>query len=161
MRSMITVLVVASLLGVGCSAGGGADAPEIDAATAAQLQARAFQRACMDVICPGAPIYAPESTSEAIRQAIVTQFTDEVQYLSDAELEPRTGRDGRFSDGATMITVERARSTGRDDVAGVDVAISKGFRDFTARTYLFLWKNNQWVDTSPDAVDVTVTSSVS
>ncbi|MFC2177131.1 hypothetical protein ACFLRH_01810 [Actinomycetota bacterium] len=162
MRGIIAVLVVATLFGASCSKDGPSEAaPEIDDSTAAQLQARAFQRACLDVICPGAPIYAPDSTPDAVRQAIVGQFTDEVQYLSDSELEQRTAADGRFSDGATMIAVEGIRSTGRDDVKSVNVGISKGYRDFTGRTYLFLWNDTQWVDTSSDAVDVTVTSSVS
>lgn len=162
MRGIIGVLVVASLLGAGCSQDGTSEsAPEIGDSTAAQLQARAFQRACLDMICPGAPIYAPDSTPEAVRQAIVGQFTDEVQYLSDAELEQLTAPDGRFSDSATMIAVEGVRSTGRDDVKSVNVGISKGYRDLTGRTYLFLWNDTEWVDTTPDAVNVTVTSSVS
>jgi hypothetical protein len=161
-KRIIAALVVASLLGAGCSSDGNSEsAPEIDDSAAAQLQARAFQRACLDVICAGAPIYAPDSTPELVRQAILTQFTDEAQYLSDAELEQRTSPDGRFSDGATMIAVESVRSTERADVKSVDVGISKGFRDITGRTYLFLWNDGQWVDTSPDAVNVTVTSSVS
>jgi hypothetical protein len=161
-RGIIAVLVAASLLGAGCSNDGAAEAaPEIDDSTAAQLQARAFQRACLDVICPGAPIYAPDSTPDVVRQAIVNQFTDEVQYLSDSELEQLTNSNGRFSDGATMISVESVRSTERDDTVSVNVGISKGYRDFTGRTYLFVWKDNQWADTSPDAVNVTVTSSVS
>ena len=41
-----------------------------------------------------------------VRQAIANQFTGEVQYLSDSELEQRTDSNGRFSDGATMISVE-------------------------------------------------------
>ena len=96
-----------------------------------------------------------------VRQAIANQFTGEVQYLSDSELEQRTDSNGRLSDGATMISVESVRSTERDDTVGVNVGISKGYRDFTGRTYLFVWENNQWVDTSPDAVNVNVTSSVS
>jgi hypothetical protein len=158
----IAVLVAASLLWVGCSRDGTAEAaPEIDDATAAQLQARAFQRACLDVICPGAPIYAPDTTPDVVRQAIINQFTDEVQYLSESELEQLTDSNGRFHDGATMISVESVRSTERDDTVGVNVGISKGYRDYTGRTYLFVWTNNKWIDTSPDAVNVTVTSSVS
>lgn len=160
MKCTIAVLVVALLLGAGCS-GDSDSTPEFDDSTAARLQARAFQRACLDVICAGAAIYAPDSTPEVVRQAIIAQFTDEVQYLSDSELEQRTAPDGRFSDAGTKIAVESVRSTGRSDVKSVDVGISKGFRDFTGRTYLFLWNGNQWVDTSPDAVNVTVTSSVS
>lgn len=162
MRRIMAVLAAASLLGAGCSLDGANEpAPEIDDSTAAQLQARAFQRACLDVICPGAPIYAPDTTPDTIKQAIVNQFTDEVQYLSNPELEQRTDSNGRFSDGAVMISVERVHSTERDDTVGVNVGISRGYRDFTGRTYLFVWKDNQWVDTSADAVNVTVTSSVS
>ena len=162
MRPIIALLVVASLLLVGCSTTDEAEpVPDVNASTAAELQARAFQRACQDVICAGAPIYAPDSTPEAVRAAIVAQFTDEVQYLSESEIEQRTSPDGRFSDGATLISVEGVQSTGRDDVKSVNVGISKGYRDFNGRTYLFLWNGDQWSDTSPDAVDVTVTSSVS
>jgi hypothetical protein len=49
-RGIVAMLVVASLLGAGCSRGGASGAaPEIDDLTAAQLQARAFQRACLEV----------------------------------------------------------------------------------------------------------------
>lgn len=162
MRATIVLLVAALLLVAGCSTDGDSEsAPPIDEPTAAQLQARAFQRACMDVLCAGAPIYAPDSTPETVREAIAAQFTDEVQYLNESELEQRTSPDGRFSDGATLISVESVQSTGRDDVKSVNVGISKGFRNFNGRTYLFLWSNSQWADTSPDAVSVTVTSSVS
>jgi hypothetical protein len=161
MKSVVAVLVAVVLFGSGCSQDSDATPPRIDDTTAAQLQARAFQRACIDVICAGAPIYARDSTSDAVRDAIAAQFTDEVQYLSDSQLEQRTDTDGRFPDGATLISVESVRSTSRADVKRVDVGISKGYRDYNGRTYLFVWKDDEWTDTSPDAVDVTVTSSVS
>lgn len=162
MRSIVSLLVVASLLMVGCSTSGSSHpAPNIDASSAAELQARAFQRACQDVICAGAPIYAPDSTPEPVREAIVAQFTDEVEYLSESEVEQRTSPEGRFLDGATLISVESVQSTERDDVKSVSVGISKGYRDFNGRTYLFLWKDNEWINTSPDAVNVTVTTSMS
>lgn len=50
--------------------------------------------------------------------------------------------------------------TEQDNVTGVNVSISKGYRDFNGRTYLFLWTGTEWADASPDAVSVTVTSSV-
>ena len=131
MRATIGFLVVALLLVAGCSTNGDSEAaPDVDALTTAQLQARAFQRACLDVICAGAPIYAPDLTPETVREAIVAQFTDEVQYLKESEIEQLTLPDGRFSDGATLISVESVQSTGRDDVKSVNVAISKGYRDF-------------------------------
>jgi len=161
-RATVGLLVVVSLCLAGCSANDDSEpVPDVDASAAVELQARAFQRACQDVICAGAPIYAPDSTPEAVREAIVAQFTDEVQYLNELEIEKRTSSEGRFSNGATMITVESVQSTGRDDVKSVNVAISKGYGDFNGRTYLFLWNGSKWVDTSPDAVNVTVTSSVS
>ena len=162
MRAILGLLAVASLLVVGCSTSDESQpAPNVDASTAAELQARAFERACQDVICAGAPIYALDSTPQPVRAAIVAQFTDEVQYLSEPEIEERTSPDGRFSDGATLIRVDTVESTGRADVKSVNVGISKGYRDINGRTYLFLWRGGQWVDTSPDAVNVTVTSSVS
>jgi hypothetical protein len=159
MRAIIGLLVVASLLVAGCSTNDDSQpAPDVDASA---LQGRAFQRACKDVICAGAPIYAPDSTAEAVREAIVAQFTDEVQYLNELEIEQRTSPNGRFSDGATLISVESVHSTERDDVKSINVWISKGHRDFNGRTYLFLWNGTHWADTSPDAVNVTVTSSLS
>jgi hypothetical protein len=161
MRAVVGLLVVV-LLVAGCSNGDTPEsAPDVDASTEAELQARAFQRACQEVICAGAPIYAPDSTPEAIRLAIVAQFTDEVQYLSELEIEQRTSPEGRFSDGATLISVDSVQSTGRADVKSVNVGISRGYRDFNGRTYLFLWSGSRWTNTSPDAVNVTVTSSVS
>ena len=162
MRSIIGLLVVVSLLVVGCTNGDESQsAPDVDASTEPELQARAFQRAYQDVICTGAPIYAPDSTPQAVRAAIVAQFTDEVQYLSESEIAQRTSPEGRFSDGATLIRVDSVESTERADVKSVDVGISKGHLDFNGRTYLFLWSGDRWGDTSPDAVNVTVTSSVS
>lgn len=155
-------LLVATLLVAGCSTTDESrPVPDVEASTAVELQSRAFQRACQDVLCAGAPIYAPGSTPEPVRNAIVAQFTDEVEYLNDSEIEERTSSEGRFFDGATLISVESVRSTAREDVKGVDVGVSRGYRDFNGRTYLFLWSGGQWVDTSPDAVNVTVTSSVS
>ena len=85
MRATIGFLVVALLLVAGCSTNGDSEAaPDVDALTTAQLQARAFQRACLDVICADAPIYAPDSTPETVREAIVAQFTDEVQYVKES-----------------------------------------------------------------------------
>ncbi len=134
--------------------------PSIDAPTSAEIEARAFMRACRDVICAGAPIFAPDSTSDSVRQAII-QFTDEVEYLSRSQVEEMYSSEGRFEDGATLIGVGRVVGTEREDVRGVNVSVSRGFNDSVRRTYLFLWDGKEWVDTSPDAVDVTVTSSVS
>lgn len=162
MRSIIGRLVVVSLLVVGCSKGDVSEsAPDVDASMEAELLARAFQRACQDAMCTGAPIYAPDSTPQAVRAAIVAQFTDEVQYLSESEIAQRTLPEGRFFDGATLISVDSVQSTERADVKSVDVGISKGQLDFNGRTYLFLWSGDRWGDTSPDAVNVTVTSAVS
>ena len=135
--------------------------PSIDASTSAEIEARAFMRACRDVICAGAPIFAPDSTSDSVRQAIIIQFTDEVEYLSRSQVEEMYSSEGRFEDGATLIGVGRVVGTEREDVRGVNVSVSRGFNDSVRRTYLFLWDGKEWVDTSSDAVDVTVTSSVS
>jgi hypothetical protein len=104
----------------------------------------------------------PAKTSSARgHRAIVAQFTDEVQYLNESEIAQRTSPEGRFFDGATLNSVDSVQSTERVDVKRVDVGISKGHLDFNGRTYLFLWSGDRWGDTSPDAVNVTVTSSVS
>lgn len=162
MRAIIALLVVGSMLVAGCSPHDDSrHALDLDTSTAVELQARAFQRACQDVICAGAPVYAPDSTPETVREAIVTRVTDEVQYLGESEIEQRTSPQGRFSDGATLISVGSVQSTGRAYVKSVDVGVSKGFNDSNGRTYLFLWNGDQRVDTTPDAVGVTVTSSVS
>jgi len=105
------VIVVILLVGSACTiTGSGKPVPEMTQELSAQLQARAFARACRDVICAGAPILAPDSTALAV---------------------------------------------------SVDVLISRGQYDFVGRTYLFVWDGTQCLDTSPDTVDVTVTTSVS
>lgn len=139
---------------------GSTSVPSVDSTTAADLQARAFMRACRDVICDGAPILAPDSTADSVRTALL-EHTDEVQYLSPSQIEAMYSSEGRFEDGATLIGVESVATTERADVRGVNVSISRGLMDFVARTYLFRWDGTNWVDTSADAVDVTVTSSVS
>ncbi len=162
MRATLVALIAGMLIVAGCSTTGNTgSAPTIDSATEAELQARAFMRACKDVVCAGASIYAPDTTPDPVRQAILGGYTDEVQYLSQAEAEKRTSPGGRFDDGATLIGIERVHNTENGDVKGVNVSISKGYRDFTGRTYLFAWDGTEWTDTSPDAVSVTVTSSVS
>ncbi len=160
-RTTLVVLIAVLLIAVGCSSSDESDpAPTIDAATGVDLQVRAFMRACQDVICSGAPIYAPDSTTAELRQAILETYTDEVEYLSESEMEKRTNSDGRFADGATLVAVESVRGTERDDVKAVNVGISRGFRDFNGRSYLFVWNGTEWADASADAVNVTVTSSV-
>ncbi len=134
--------------------------PEIDDGTRAELAARAFTRACMDVICAGAPIYAPDSTPDAVREEILA-FTDEVEYLDEDQTEQKADANGRFPDGAVMIRVRTVHGTERDGVVAVDVGLSRGPHDFVGRTYLFVWDGAQWNDTSADAVDVTTTSAVS
>ena len=163
MNARFAALVVAILLiGSACtSVGSGDPVPEMTPELSAQIQARAFARACRDVICAGAPIYAPASTSPAVREAILEQFGTEVEYLEQSQFDELYGSDGRFANGATMIRVDTVDATRRNDVVGVDVGISRGQYDFVGRTYLFLWNGTAWIDTSPDAVDVTVTSSVS
>lgn len=162
MRTVLVALIAVLLVVAGCSSGDDSDpVPAIDAATEAELQARAFMRACQDVICAGAPIYARDTTPEPVRQAILERFTDETEYLDEIEVEQRTSTGERFMDGGTLIGVEGVHSTEKGDVVGVDASISKGYRDFTGRTYLFVWNGTEWADTSADAVGVTVTSSVS
>jgi len=111
-------------------------------------------------MCSGWPIYAPDSTSESVRAAVLP-FTDEVEYLSPIQLDERYSDAGRFSDRATWFDIGAPQATEQADVLGVDVWISRGRYDAERRTYLFLWDGTEWIDTSPDAVDVTVTSSVS
>ena len=162
MRTTLVALIVASLIVVGCSSSHDSEpAPTVDAATEAELQVRAFMRACQDVICAGAPIFGHDATPDLIRQAIRERYTDEVEYLDEAEIEQRTSPNGRFEDGGTLIGVEGVHSTEQDNVMGVNVSISRGYRDFNGRTYLFIWTGTEWADASTDAVSVTVTSSVS
>ena len=163
MNRRITALVVAALLVVAActTAGSGEPVPELTPELSVQLQARAFMRACQDAACAGAPILAPDSTPPAVRQAIIELFTDEVEYLTDSQRDERFDTNGQHSSGATMIDVVGVAATERGDVIGVDVWIGRGPFDFVGRTYLFLWNGTQWIDTSSDAVDVTVTTSVS
>jgi hypothetical protein len=59
-------------------------------------------RACTDVVCVGAPIYAPESTSEQLRAELL-RHTDEVRYLSATD--PRRKR------GPLLLRANRNRRT--------------------------------------------------
>ena len=166
---MIALIVAILLVGSACSLAGSREAhpdsreppPEMTPELSAQLQARAFMRACQDVACADVPILAPDSTPPSVRDAIVELFTDEVEYLTDSQLEERYDASGKYPDGAVWLNVAVVDTTERSDVVGVDVWISLGRFDFVGRTYLFLWDGTQWVDTSPDTVDVTVTTSVS
>jgi len=161
MKALVATVLAVTLLAVACTTGASSDSvPEIDDGTRAELAARAFTRACMDVICAGAPIYAPDSTPDAVREEILA-FTDEVEYLDEDQTDQKADADGRFADGAIMIRIGTVHGTERDDVVAVDVGLSRGPHDFVGRTYLFAWNGALWDDTSADAVDVTTTTSVS
>jgi hypothetical protein len=154
-------LLVIGVAVTACTLSGSSEpAPSVDEATATELQARAIMRACRDVVCAGAPIYAPESTSEQLRAELL-KHTDEVRYVSATEVESATSSSGRFDDGATMFEAESPHDTAKANVVGVDVWITKGFQDAARRTYLFAWDGTEWIDTTADASGVTVTSSVS
>jgi hypothetical protein len=154
-------LLVIGVAVTACTLNGSSEpAPSVDEATATELQARAFMRACSDVVCAGAPIYAPESASEQLRAELL-KHTDEIRYVSATEVESATSSSGRFDDGATMFEAGSPHDTANADVVGVDVWITKGFQDATRRTYLFAWDGTEWIDATSDASGVTVTSSVS
>jgi len=129
-------------------------------ALSAELQARAFVRQCGGVGCAGRPILASDALPAEVRDAI-SGFAGEVEYIDLSKIDDLYGPDGRFSDGTILIEVGTVHSTERDDVLGVDVTLVRGFMDVKVQTYLFLWDGTEWVDTSPDAVDVTVTTGVS
>lgn len=156
--ALVLVLLLAVSACTGTDSSG--PVPVVTREVQAQLQARAFLRACQDVICAGSRTLAPDSTSPAVREAI-SLHTDEVEYLEVPGLDAFYTSDGLFLDGAVMLDAGPTHSTERADVIGVDVWISRGLYEFTRRTYLFRWDGTVWVDTSPDAVDVTVTTSVS
>ena len=126
----------------------------------ATVRAAAFSVACLEVLCPGAPILAPDTLPGEVREAIRTDFSDEIEYVTEQSLKDRTGDDGRFVDGAILISPgEPYQST--DSVVAVDVALQKGYRDYVGRTYLFQRDGDRWIAVSPDSVGISVTSSVS
>jgi len=75
-------------------------------------------------------------------------------------LEARTGDDGRFVNGAILISPGKPCQPSGDVVA-VEVGLQQGYRDFVGRTYLFERDGDGWVVVSADSVGITVTSSVS
>lgn len=155
MRFWLVAVVVALLVGA-CSDSASELTPE-DIAT---VRATAFAVACLEVLCPGAPILAPDTLPDDVREAIRSGFSDEVEYVSEASLEARTGDDGRFIDGGILISPgEPYRPDG--SVVAVDVGLQKGYRDFVGRTYLFEHDGNGWTAVSTDSVNITVTSAVS
>lgn len=161
MRAILVMAALITIMVMSCTSDDtGGSVPLIDQASAGDLQARAFERACRDVICEGAPIWASASILDDVRRQI-SQFTDEVRYLTDSQLAEQASVDGRFETGATMFGVGRVRATERADVHRVDVSISQGPGDFFGRTYLFRWDGSAWLDTSADAVDVVATTAVS
>ena len=159
--AVLTLTIVVTLSG--CLGPGDlpAVAPSPTGNVAEQLQARALQSACRQVLCDGSPIYAPSDTPLSLRSTIQEIFTDEIEYLAPADAEERTVDNGQFVNGATMFDIGEVHRTGRADVVGVDVSILEGFGNVSIRTYLFLWDGNGWVDTNPDETGVTVTTSVS
>lgn len=140
-----------------CSSSG--SVPNIDAATAADLQIRAIMRSCAEIVCSGAAIYAPDSMAVQIKEAML-QFTNEAEYLSSSQIEAAF-ESGGFEDGGTLFQPDVPYDTNVPGVAGVDVWNTRGFEGSVRRTFLFAWDGTNWDDTTPDATGVTVTSSVS
>lgn len=134
----------------------GVSVPSIDSFDSADLQARAFMRAC------GSHCVAAETTADMLRDAL-GHYTAQVEYLTKAEIDARFSDEGAGadSDSGALIEVSAVRTTEHLDVRAVDVSISREFNDYLRQTYLFLWDGTAWVNTSPEAVGVTVTSAVS
>ena len=155
MRFWLVAVALALLVGA-CSD----SASDLTLEDIAAVRATAFAVACLEVLCPGAPILAPDTLPDDVREAIRTGFSDEVEYVSEASLEARMGDDGGFSDGAILISPgEPYRPNG--SVVAVDVGLQKGYRDYVGRTYLFERDGDRWTAVSPESVNITVTSAVS
>ncbi|HKX76546.1 MAG TPA: hypothetical protein VJR05_14275 [Acidimicrobiia bacterium] len=123
------------------------------------MQVAAFAAACNDAVCAGAPIYSGDETPPGLRAAIVASFTDEVQYLTPAELEELTGLNGLFEGGGTYITVGEPRLL-NSETAGIDVWVLRGPFEGVGRTYLFRWNGADWIRASPEELGIVVTTAV-
>jgi hypothetical protein len=136
-------------------------APPLTEADAVEFQARAFRRACADVICAGLPINAPADTPAPLRAAL-RSFTKEISYLTPDQLVALSDSDSAlFEDRGTLFDVDRPWVASDPGVVAVDVFIVRGFDNVVGRTYLFEWDGVSWQDATPDGTGVTVTSSVS
>lgn len=157
-RRMVGFLLIGLTL-VGCRTA--PTAPALTEAAAVELQVRAFQRACVDVICAGLPIYAPSDTAAQLRAALLS-FSSEIRFLTPDQVEALTEPDDAlFEDRGTLFDVDQPSVTSDPAVVGVDVFIVRGFDNVVGRTYLFEWDGAAWQDATPDGAGVTVTSSVS
>ena len=134
--------------------------PTADVDVEIDLQRRAFERMCRDVVCSGQAILAPNTTPTDVRSELA-KFTDEIEYVSTPDLADRADADGRFRGGAILIGIEGIHDTEQPDVRGVDVSISRGIHDYFQRTYLFRRDGSGWVETAPEEADVTVVTAVS
>ena len=161
-RGVVVALLLVVIV-VGCTDGGGqaTSAPDRSADAQLELRAATFASVCREVLCLGSPIYAPQTTEDALRDAIVAGFTDEVEYITDDRRRELTGTDGLFADGGTFIDVGNVYRPGPGDVAAVDVWVSRGFGNEEARTVLFQWDGETWREAAAGDVGVTVTTSVS
>lgn len=157
-RRVVGLLLVVLVL-VGCRSTPAP--PGLTEGDAVGLQARAFRRACADVICAGLPIYAPADLSAPFRAAL-RSFTDEISCLTPDQIETLTDPDDAlFKDCGTLFDADRPWVASNPAVVGVDVFIVRGFNNVVGRTYLFEWDGVSWQDATPDRAGVTVTSSVS
>ena len=138
----------------------GRNTPDPGGAGSPELEARAIWRACSDVACLGAPILIKADVGDDVR-AEIAKLSDEVRYVTIAEVETMAEPGARFPDGATLFGKDDARELKGPGIVGVDVSVSKGPGDFFAQTYLFEWNGAVWVDITSDAIGVTVTSAVS
>ena len=89
---LVVLLVAVFLVGAACTPTDSTEpVPAMTAALSAELQARAFMRACQEFDCAGAHILAPDSTTQAVRDAI-RGSADEVQYVDMSKLGDQIGR---------------------------------------------------------------------
>lgn len=100
---------------------------------------------------------AADSTPAPLREAL-SEHSVEVEFIKLSDIDEVEPGEGPFANGGTLITVQPVRGTDRSDVKRVDVHASRGFGDASGRTLLFLWNGTAWVNTSADAVSITVTS---
>lgn len=133
---------------------------DLDAQTAAHLQARAIEAACSDAPCGNRPVLVARDSSQELRDALATAIPNEVRHFASLFSDALLGPDGLYLDGATAVVPSAPYELGENAVA-VDVWTHTGRLHGLGKTHLFLWDGTAWAETAADEVGVTLTTSVS
>ena len=172
-RTVLRGIVVA-ILAVGCgsdAAEPAVSAPEITAEVAAELSARALDRACA-LHCGELDVYVRDSISSAtalvgeeiemdqLTRTAIAASVDVVEFVTAGRADELVGDSGMVDPTAVMLWVAPAVELG-DGVVGADVGVVTAHDGFRYETHQFSWSGASWELVTAEETGIPVTTAVS